>query len=262
LVRRIEEISNRPEDLPAGFHVNDFVGGGGGVICCADDLHTRLPPGSEYEEAREVLRRVGERAAGAIVERKIGPNEPLGFAHGAAGDLWALMAVRGVADDVVRGRLQELARLREVDADGLVYWRASRSSEDHSLLGTWCTGMAGHSLLWTEVVRRSRTNASAQLARSSAETCSVLLGLNPTLCCGLAGQAVALQRFADVSGESQFARRAYARLARAIQMTESPPGPSLLSLWTGTLGLALVALLRLHGEAHFPCIERIQPILG
>jgi hypothetical protein len=258
-VERMEQASDRMDDLRAGFRSNDLLGGGGGVLCGALDLDARLPPGPEHDAAREVLKRVRERAAAALeaAPREIGPSDPLGIAHGLAGDLWALIAVRNPGDETVRTRLRKLAAVRQLDEEGLVYWLPSRSSTDHKLLGTWCHGMAGHSLLWCEITRRTRNKESAEIARLAAEACSIMGGLNPTLCCGLAGQTVALQRYADLSGDSRFARRAYDRLVRAIRIVESGVEESPFGLWKGTLGVALVALSRLHGERSFPCIERL-----
>jgi hypothetical protein len=74
------------------------------------------------------------------------------------------------------------------------------------------------------------------------------------MCCGLTGQALALQRFADLAGDARFARRAYERLARAAEIAE-PMRDVLLSLWHGSLGVALVAEQRLHGIKCFPLLE-------
>jgi hypothetical protein len=53
----------------------------------------------------------------------------------------------------------------------------------------------------------------------------------PTLCCGLKGQAVALHRYAEVSGDTRFARRADAPLLRAIRSVEANDDVPLLGLW-------------------------------
>ena len=81
------------------------------------------------------------------------------------------------------------------------------------------------------------------------------MSTNSSLCCGLAGHAVALQRYADLSGDARFARRAYARLTRAAETIDGAPDDQWLGLWQGALGVALVGLSRLKGEKTFPCLE-------
>jgi len=95
-----------------------------------------------------------------------------------------------------------------------------------------------------------------KVARQAAESVAILAGRTLSLCCGLAGQSVALQWYADISGDTRFARRAYDRISRATQALEDTTSrkPS-LGLWQGALGVALVAMSRLAGERSFPCIE-------
>jgi hypothetical protein len=100
-----------------------------------------------------------------------------------------------------------------------------------------------------------------KLARQAAESVAVLVGRVPHLCCGLAGQSVALQRYADVSGDASFRRRAHACIARAVRALEQTvPRKPPIGLWQGALGIALVAMSRAARERSFPCLE--APSLG
>jgi hypothetical protein len=236
------------------------MGGAAGLVCAARDLDARLPTGPEYRASRETLGRVRERALAVLLVKHRAPLDPgpadyLGFGHGLAGELWALVAALGAEHEIVRARLAELAALRELDEEGLVYWLPARASQATFLLGTWCNGMAGHTLLWSEVARQTGSEESMDLARRCAESTSILSNGSPTLCCGLTGHAMALQRFADVSGEAAYARRAYRRLASALPLAEREIGSVFLGLWQGSLGIALVAMGRLCGERTIPCHE-------
>jgi hypothetical protein len=238
----------------------ELFGGAAGIVRATSCLEARLPPVTGYDASRCVLRRVREAAIGVLLERyeypvAPDPNELLGFAHGIAGEAWALVEALGADHDLVRRRLSELASFRELDEEGLVYWPPNKVTTDGSLLETLCHGMPGHTLLWCEVARQSADEKALEFARACAETTAVLGTANPTLCCGLVGQAVALQRYAEVSGDGRFTRRAAARLRRAIELAGQANDLPLLGLWGGMLGIALVALGRLHGEQALPCLE-------
>jgi serine/threonine-protein kinase len=264
-IDRLERGSSSFEKIRADFRATEVVGGHAGIVLAARDLDARLPAGPEYAGARESLARVRDRAAAALLAAHREPierdgKERRGFAHGLAGELWTLLAAVGVREPRVAARLAELAALAEEDEEGLVYWLPSRDEADTSFLGTWCNGMAGQTLLWTEVLRLRRTKKAKRLAARSAETLYVLLSANPSVCCGLAGQALALQRYADVAGDPVFDRRAYARLKRAATLVDravpgKPGGEFALSFWQGSLGVALAALARLHHERFVPCLE-------
>ena len=92
-------------------------------------------------------------------------------------------------------------------------------------------------------------------ARKCAESVEVLVNGAPSICCGRAGQAIALQCHAQLTGDANAARRAYARLVGATRIDAEP----FLPLWQGTLGVALAAMTRLHGEQTMPFLEPPMP---
>jgi hypothetical protein len=96
--------------------------------------------------------------------------------------------------------------------------------------------------------------ASVKAAASAAETTFALARGNPTLCCGLTGQAVSLARYADATADAGARRRARVVLARAAQGFAASDAPT-LHLWQGPLGAALVALQWKAGESSVPCFE-------
>jgi hypothetical protein len=248
--------------------MTELLCGAAGLACAVKDLESRLPTGAgaaTYEGVRSVLARVRERETERVLARyeaplELGPDERLGFAHGVAGELWALVTLLGANHAVVRARLADLAAAKELDEEGLVFWpmsRGSRSSLD--LLGSWCNGMAGHVQLWCEVARQLGTPESDELAARCAESSAILLDTNPALCCGLAGHSLALERYAASSGDRRLGRRAYDRLRSAMRAAGGANAPRFLALWQGSLGVALVAMQRAAGENGFPCIEAGSP---
>ena len=240
----------------------EYLGGAAGLVALTRELAARLPSAAAYVASRHVLARARARALAIVSARYAEPiapaqGDPLGFAHGIAGELWALVVERGAADPTVRARLDELAALGEADEEGLVYWPASPGALTIELLGTWCNGIAGHALLWCEVARQTRAEEALARARKCAETVGVLRNGTASICCGHAGQALALERYADLVGDAKTRRRAYSRLTSAARMVEaqaSHPESVFVGLWQGALGVALVAMGRLAGERGVVCL--------
>lgn len=261
-VDRIESAAGHLGEAVGRDQPSEFFCGAAGVLCAVQSLGVRLPPNADYEPSRDALDRVRDHMVLALLKRHSaaldpGPRDPLGFAHGVAGELWGLVVAIGAHHEVVHTRLSELAALREFDEDGLVYWLPSLVGNGSvpSLLGSWCNGMPGHTLLWCEVARQTRNEAAMELARLCAVTSSRLFIPGSTFCCGLAGASVALQRYAELSGDIRYARRAYARLMRAIRIAETRGKIAFLALMQGTLGIALIALGRLHSERTIPLLD-------
>ena len=248
-MRAVEELAGlavRLEESGPG----EVLGGAAGIALAARELITRLPVDG-YAHARDLLTASRDGALRRLLEAHRTPltsrlGTPLGFAHGAAGELYTLVSFLGTEHAVVRARLVELAEMRELDEEGLVCWPflvgSSLSSEHAELLGSWCNGAAGHSLLWTEVAAQTKDPSWMTLARQAAMSTSVLRNGNASVCCGDAGHAIALARFGAVSGEACWARYAYRRLRKATRSLDVEPGLPLLGLWQGALGVALTAM--------------------
>jgi hypothetical protein len=245
------------------FQPTELFAGAAGIAIAMRCLEARVCVEDGFDAPRGAIKRVRDSALEFALARYRVPidaqrDEFLGFAHGFAGELWALATFLGADHEVIRPRLAELFAVRETDEEELVYWLPRPRSDSTSFLGTLCNGMPGHSLLWSEVARQTQSDADRERAALCAQSAEILLTPVPTLCCGLAGQAIALQRYADLSGEKRFARIAEARLIRATRIAERD-GTPFLSLWTGALGIALVALGWLHGEHTLPCLEPLPP---
>jgi lantibiotic modifying enzyme len=262
-VARIERLTERFDDVRAGVRPSELLGGEAGVVCVARDLEARLGA-SEHEATRAVSRRVRERATAGVLkvyERGFdaGPRRLLGAAHGVGGELWALVLALGAEHAVARAGLEALAALGHRDEEGLLYWLPTNGELEFTMLATWCNGVAGHTLLWCECAAQTGRAEWLDLARRSAETTSFLGADNAGICCGLAGHALVLDRYADVSGDKRYTKRAYARLARAARLFDGSPDYR-LQFWQGALGVALVAMKRARGERDFPCIEAARAV--
>ena len=239
---------------------DEFLAGTAGLLCAARDLDARLPRDVIYDAARHTLGRVRNAATAKLLAGCTAPVDPahdeyLGLAHGVAGQLFALLSVVGASNELLRARLDDVYCQKHVDPDGYLYWFPTGASRATEFLGTWCHGMAGHTLLWCGVAHELRTLESERLALRTAESTFLLLSPNATLCCGLAGQSVALQRYADLANDARFTRRAATRLSQAIRLAENTDERSLLHLWKGKIGVALTAAYRQSGERTFPCLE-------
>jgi Lanthionine synthetase C-like protein len=252
----IERAATSIDGNAEAMRSTELYGGSAGILCAALSLRARLGDslGKSEQATLSRIRRTTTTAVKAAHRRTI--PERLALAHGCAGELLSLVAAVGPTDFVSR-RLDELAVLHQTDVKGRVFWLSHQSSSDTSMLGSFCSGMAGHVVLWTEVARQTRSKQHARLARQSAESLSVLRTGSPSLCCGLAAQSAAFQQVADLFGDERWARLAYSRISHATSLMSERV--TVLGLWQGTLGVALVAMKRLAGESGFPCIDLTPP---
>jgi hypothetical protein len=258
-VERIERAAERFDDLDETVRSSGLVAGEAGIVVAARDLLTRLPDSDDCSPTRALLERIRDRRIASLLALHASPLDPrpetlMAMAHGVAGELFVLVTAGHAEHEAVRARLEELALLRQVDPNGLTYWLAERGAVDVRLIESWCNGVTGHTLLWSEVARLTGSDAAKQLAAESARSTAFLMSGGPGLCCGLAGQSIALQRFADLSGDAKYSRYAYARLRRASELAELDRDQG-FGFWQGALGVVFVAIAREHGERSFPCTE-------
>jgi hypothetical protein len=256
-VQRIRRASGRFDDLDTAVRCSGVIGGQAGIVIATRQLLSRLPETADYRAARDILEEVHDCLISKLYlvharRVRLCENPLLGMAHGIAGELFVLATSDRPRPALLMKRLGELAAFRRTDGAGHTYWPPRSDGGDLDLVGSWCNGTAGHTLLWTEIAIRTGDRAAARLAAEAARSTEFLMSSNAGLCCGLTGQAIALQRFTDLSGDRICARRAYDRLKRATVIAEVHPA---LGFWKGTLGVALIALARLRGDFSFPCLS-------
>ncbi|HEX8791764.1 MAG TPA: lanthionine synthetase LanC family protein [Polyangiaceae bacterium] len=223
--------------------VTELFAGLAGYVALAEDLARRgivLPAVTE----------VGERAASLLIDNlgAQSPGECLGAAHGRAGELLAL--VRHTTRDTERlsGWIED-QRARARRSGPYVLWPTRVGGPvPGNLWWSFCNGVTGQALLFTEACRvgptRERLRDLAAGAVRSLEGIEMPAVAN--ICCGAAGQAVALDHFARVAGEPR--ERAWARLDLARGNAETLDRWSLLQ---GRLGIDWLRLLADHRHPLF-----------
>ncbi|MEO6835976.1 MAG: lanthionine synthetase LanC family protein [Candidatus Tumulicola sp.] len=193
----------------------------------------------------------------------------LGIAHGWAGLLYAACCWCAAAGDPLPdsfdARLRELAECSEPIGRGL-HWKRDRARGYHAsaYLSGWCNGSAGYVFLWTQAYHATGEAAYLELAEGAAWNVWETANPNPTLCCGVAGQAYALLNYYRHSGRAIWLRRARdladsAAAASAQQRPASADAPEgrLASLYKGAAGLAVLAAdLDRPEQARMPMFER------
>jgi hypothetical protein len=182
----------------------------------------------------------------------------LGMGHGLAGELWAVVDALDEVPlpSVVRARVSDLLAAGARDDHALLFSSQLGAPIDEWVHG-FCNGMAGQALLWTRLAARTREPEERLAAKLALNTLHLLgPAPGPTLCCGLAGQALAHavashELRSDIDGG-----RGRGRMRRAAERAlDELEGPHALHLWQGPLGVATVALLRQAREYHVPCLE-------
>ena len=193
-------------------------------------------------------------ALGERLVRELGNDPPrdLSVAHGRAGMLHAALAW-GAAP----GLRDALAGLREhgrTGADGGLWWPRTPAGE-RWLVPSWCSGAAGHVLLWLAADARFPADGHLETAERAAITAWRSDERNPSLCCGLAGRGFALAALHRRVGGTAWLERAHLLSDRAAAASGSVrDAPA--SLFKGDLGLALLACAVERPETlRFPLFE-------
>jgi eukaryotic-like serine/threonine-protein kinase len=176
----------------------------------------------------------------------LGKRRYLGFAHGVAGLVFTTYACGDPTN--ASPVLQELRRTASRLQRGL-RWPVHANS--NFFMEGWCSGVAGHLLMWTKVWQHSRDDKDFEMLDRVAwgvwES-----GIRLTnLCCGGAGQAIILASFSSAVGDPRWRVRA-ADFLNAVPSRWSKYDPP-QSLFRGELGLLLAHLECEYGKPpRFP----------
>lgn len=175
------------------------------------------------------------------------PIRWLGLAHGWAGLLFGLLrwtqATGELFPPVAQERLLELATVAERRGEAICWpVRLGKDAYDRGPFTGWCHGSAGYVLLWTLAHRIFRDDSFLMLARGAGSHIAASIGteeaLDPSLCCGFAGQAFALMALHRATGEAESLRLAGELCECAVQVASHTNRPN--SLFKGDVGVALV----------------------
>jgi len=175
------------------------------------------------------------------------------LAHGIAGELFACFVAK-CPRELLNARLDEFLQL-SVSEPPLVLWPRAVGSPDYGFgPASWCNGIAGITVMLCRAAEYLESQRLFDVAcRAAFTSFRFRLGSNnPGVCCGTAGQALAIAMFARVSKDRMFLQRAKSRLRQAIDDADNL---RLETLWQGRLGIALAALIARSGPVFFPVIE-------
>lgn len=182
----------------------------------------------------------------------------LGLLHGEAGTLYARLrwaeACGRPPDEALRARLEHLAGRAILSGAGSA-WPLTRTGG--GALAGICHGSAGYVLLWRLAYRLLGDHRYAVTAERAAEhTWARRMATLPHLCCGLAGQAMALLSVAALTSDRRWRQRAHVLAGRAVvYATAEQARPN--SLIKGDVGVALLLLdLERPQHATAPLLER------
>ncbi|MCD0418360.1 LanC-like protein [Rubrivivax sp. JA1024] len=192
----------------------------------------------------------------------------LGAGHGLAGNVYlALRARRLVPEAAVASLLDgayttlaATALRGEGEQRGAWNWHpmidAARVAGRLPLLQD-CHGSPG---ILARLAEAPRTPEWDELLLAAGEAVWLAgpLSKGPSLCHGTAGNALALLRLAERSGDDRWRERGLAMLAHAAAQVEAARehyGRGRPSLWTGDLGVAWVLAEALAGRARLPLLD-------
>jgi serine/threonine-protein kinase len=182
----------------------------------------------------------------------------LGIAHGSAGQLFGLLraqeALGRPPSNSVEHRLLELAKLSRDAGQGGLWWPRRLNTVVPDLASSWCSGAAGHLLLFLLAHRHFPRAGFLDVAERAARFVWSSHEGNASLCCGLAGRAYALLAFHRASSAPEWLTRARELCERAAAQGVARDVP--YSLYKGNLGIALLAAELDRPElARFPMFE-------
>ncbi|MCE9572632.1 MAG: hypothetical protein K8W52_05705 [Deltaproteobacteria bacterium] len=238
---------------------SELVEGVAGTLTALVLLHRRTGDPRVLRVADELAADLLARADGAAGWGK-DPN--LGFAHGRAGTLhallgWSLAAARELPA-AFGGHLDRLAA--DAARAGLTTGgRARDDAEGAALRRSWCNGAAGLVLLWARAYQHAPEAAYLRRAREAARLLETdTAGAPGNLCCGLGGRAYGLLAMERIDPGHGWLARAQAMGARAVAAMLDTGNAWPNGLFTGYPGLVCLAhdLAAAPGERlGFPLVE-------
>ncbi len=176
-----------------------------------------------------------------------------GIAHGWAGLLYATLFWCGQSGqnlpDQFRARLEQLLALA-TEAEGHLQWPVSNGNQS-AWLG-WCHGNAGYVFLWSLAFQQLKEERFLLLAEKTGAALFFNRPQTGSLCCGLAGEAYALLKLFEVTGNESYLLQARTLKDRLLQDLSAPDLRN-HSLYKGDVGVALLMCEMKRPElAHMP----------
>lgn len=171
-------------------------------------------------------------------------NPYFGFAHGLSGALYCQLSWAEASRSLPGSRtLESLSALidsaRSILVDSVSWPLSAREPSGEAWTG-WCHGSAGHILTLCTAGRVLDEQRFVDVAERAGEHLWAQHGRSgPSLCCGAAGEALALFELSRLSASADWAARGHACIRQAVEHSfqiEEAQG-----LFRGALGVALAA---------------------
>jgi serine/threonine-protein kinase len=162
----------------------------------------------------EELRSFAASAATFVEDRITVPSDGkclLGFAHGRAGNIYALL--RWAAADGAAPAARTQAHLDYLAARGMrdgnrISWPIELGNPMSATWSGWCHGTAGHVLLWLAAAKVFARDEYVEIAKAAGHHVVAASGESgTTLCCGTAGEALSLFALGRFTGDEEWFAR-------------------------------------------------------
>jgi eukaryotic-like serine/threonine-protein kinase len=230
--------------------IADLHLGGVGLALGAKNLMNCVSSAKLRKELADFGRSVVRRAW-AKTGTEIHRDQPFGFAHGIAGQVYATYAC---GEPRLAAPMIEQLRDAAIPHQKTLVWTERAGASRFS--AGWCNGLGGHLLLWTTLWQHSRACADREIVdRLAWGVWKWRAGLG-SVCCGGAGQAIILAGAAAATGNLSGRRKVSAWLG-SLQPRWPTAHNHRQSLIHGSLGF-LLARIECEYATHpqFPVYQR------
>lgn len=169
----------------------------------------------------------------------------LGFAHGWAGVLYALLnwceTVKTEPPEAIVKKLDWLIDQAIKDGDKMRWeWKSNLKSSTVRFMDGWCNGNAGYVFLWLKAHKILDDQKYLNIAKRTGYDITSSTNAGIDLCCGQAGKGYACLALYKATSANQWFELAQELLESGLQVSgRSVTGGS--SFFKGELGLALLA---------------------
>jgi lantibiotic modifying enzyme len=250
----------------AGNEADELMWGAPGTLLAARAMLDRTGEERWAEAWRESAEELWRRrdSDGLWTQRLYGESyRGLGAAHGAVGNVAALLRggdllARERREALERGTADLLARTAVI-ADGLANWPADEGIElaaaDGQIRVQWCSGAAGVVISAASYLDEELLLAGAELVWRAGPPG---LDKGPGLCHGTAGNGYALLKAFGRTADERWLERARRFAVHALGQVErlrARRRRGRYSLWTGDVGVALLAADCLDARSAYPVVD-------
>ena len=232
----------------------DTSQGAGGILIGASQLFTlsTVNADSQGDILKSIIRKYSlkliEKIKSDLLSADVSKKRYMGFAHGYAGSLYAIIASMhsaGLPIPNTTEMLLEILQSQGIRSKNGLYWPIYFGTTEPVWTG-WCHGSAGYILLWLRAARAYENDKYLENAILIGEHIWHNYGKSgPSVCCGTAGESLSLLLLGKATGEKKWQNRGLYLARMAVKSNTHFDQPN--SLFKGSVGLYL-----LSAEAMLP----------